>query len=103
MVGFTDLFGIVLDDESEVERVQVVVQNVRTRQYWNGEIWVDTWEWNTATLDGSDGWSLPAVNLDQEDRFSVLLWAFDSQGNRSNWQDNATSIIVPVSPDTPIS
>ena len=92
-VGVTNLTGRVIDDVA-VDRVRVVVQNVRTRQYWNGQTWVNTWEWNLATLGSSDDWALPNVDLDQEGRYSVLLWAWDNEDNRSNWQDNEQAIIT---------
>ena len=89
-VGVTTLRGGVTDDV-RVDRVRVVIQHLPSGQYWNGQAWVDSWHWNLADLGSSDDWSLPNVDLDRTGRYSVLLWAWDNEENRSNWRDNAQS------------
>ena len=90
--GFHDLTGTAIDADGTTERVQVTVQNLRTQEYWDGEVWVDDWEWNTAELDGQ-AWTLPDVDLSVAGRYEILLWAFDDSGNRSNWRDNGQTVI----------
>ena len=74
--------------------MRVLVQNVQTGQYWDGEQFVDEWSWNLADLDArAETWSLPNVNLDREGTYDVLLWAWDTSEKRSTWEDNGVTTI----------
>ena len=87
-----NLNGSVTDDISGVDRVRVLVQNQQTGQYWNGNAWQNAWAWNLATLNGNS-WTVPNVNLNPSGRYSVLMWAWDNENNRANWDVNPQPVI----------
>ena len=91
-VGVRNLNGSVTDDISGVDRVRVLVQNQQTSQYWNGNAWQNAWAWNLATLNGNS-WTVPNVNLNPSGRYSVLMWAWDNENNRANWDVNPQPVI----------
>ena len=81
--GVVDLDGGVTDDVSGVQVVRVRIRNVQTGEYWNGTVWQAGWAWNIAVLNGDGTWTLPSVDLTQVADYDVLLWAWDTAGNRA--------------------
>ena len=93
-VGPIDLTGGATDDISGVDRVRVLVQNRQTGEYWNGTAWVANWSWNLATLNGDDTWTLPSVDLNATGTYNVLLWIWDNDNNRADWDVNPQTVIT---------
>ena len=93
-VGPIDLAGGATDDISGVDRVRVLVQNRQTGEYWNGAAWVANWSWNLATLNGDDTWTLPSVDLNATGTYNVLLWIWDNDNNRADWDVNPQTVIT---------
>lgn len=92
--GTFNLSGTVVDDNSGVDRIRVLVQNEQTRQYWNGTSYQSSWVWNVGTVNANGTWTLPNVNFGAVGEYEIRLWSWDNEDNRSD----PASTFVDVAP-----
>ena len=98
----TDVTAVVTDNESGVNRVNMIVYRSTDRHYWNGTTWTPQPTWNNATTTGNDTWQLPAVDLTQPGRHITFIEAWDNNNNRATWQTltHGRTIFTVTSNDT---